>query len=69
MKSATIRSAADMESFEQWLAYYTETFARISDSALTGYWYMYGRDSEAPGTPRDEAAYVAVNAAMQERDI
>jgi hypothetical protein len=55
--------------FQQWLDYYTEKFARISDSALTGYWYMYGRDSETPGTPREEAAYAAVNAAMQERDI
>jgi hypothetical protein len=69
MKSATIRSAADMENFQQWLGYYTETFARISDSALTGYWYMYGRDSEAPGTPRDEAAYAAVNAEITARDM
>ena len=66
MSTATI---ADNATFEQWLDFYAEKFARISDSALTGYWYMYGRDSEAPGTPRDGAAYVAVNAAMQERDI
>ncbi len=62
-------TTADNATFEQWIDYYTERFARISDSALTGYWYMYGRDSEAPGTPRDHAAWAAVNAAMQERDI
>jgi len=62
-------STAVTASFQQWLDYYTERFARISDSALTGYWYMYDRDSEALGTPREEAAYAAVNAAMQERDI
>jgi hypothetical protein len=64
-----LATIADNAAFDQWLDFYTEKFARISDSALTGYWYMYGRDSEAPGTPRDEAAYAAVNAAMQERDI
>ena len=64
-----LATIADNATCEQWLDFYTAKFARISDSALTGYWYMYGRDSEAPGTPRDEAAYVAVNAAMQERDI
>jgi len=62
-------TTASTATFEQWLDFYTAKFARISDSALTGYWYMYGRDSEAPGTPREEAAWAAVNAAMQERDI
>jgi len=63
-------TTADNATFQQWLDYYTERFARISDSALTGYWYMYGRHSETLlGTPREEAAYAAVNAAMQERDI
>jgi hypothetical protein len=67
MSTAT---TADNATFQQWLDYYTEKFARISDSALTGYWYMYGRHSETLlGTPREEAAYAAVNAAMQERDI
>jgi hypothetical protein len=65
----TATTIADNATFDQWLDFYTAKFARISDSALTGYWYMYGRDSEAPGTPREEAAYAAVNAAMQERDI
>jgi hypothetical protein len=59
-----------MRDFQEWLDFYTAKFARISDSALTGYWYMYGRHSETLlGTPREEAAYAAVNAAMQERDI
>jgi len=62
-------TTADNATLQQWLDYYTEKFARISDSALTGYWYMYGRHSETPGSPREEAAYAAVNAAMQERDI
>ena len=63
-------TTASTATFEQWLEYYTEKFARISDSTLTGYWYLYGRHSETLlGTPREEAAYVAVNAAMQERDI
>ena len=62
-------SAAYMASYLQWLEYYAETFARISDSALTGYWYMYGRDSETPGSPRDEAAYAAVNAEITARDM
>jgi len=65
----TTTTLADNATFEQWLAYYTETFARISDSALTGYWYMYGRDSEEPGSPRDQAAYAAVNAEITARDM
>lgn len=62
-------TTANNATFQQWLAYYIEMFARISDSALTGYWYMYGRDSEAPCTPRDEAAYAAVNAEITARDM
>jgi hypothetical protein len=61
---------ADNATFDQWLDYYTERFARISDSALTGYWYMYGRHSETLlGTPREEAAWVAVNAEIDSRDM
>ena len=62
----------DMQAFHQWFDFYAEKFARISDSALTGYWYMYGRDSEADASSisaRDAAAYAAVNAAMDERGI
>jgi hypothetical protein len=69
MSTATTATIADNATFDQWLDFYTSKFARISDSALTGYWYMYGRDCETPGTPRDQAAWAAVNAAMQERDI
>ena len=69
MSTITAPSAAESATFDQWLAYYTERFARISDSALTGYWYMYGRDSETLGTPRDEAAYAAVNAEITARDM
>jgi hypothetical protein len=69
MMIANSRSAADTASFLQWLEYYAETFARVSDSALTGYWYLYGRDSETPGTPRDDAAFAAVNAEITARDI
>lgn len=62
-------SQANLASYLQWLDFYEEKFARISDSALTGYWYLYGRDSATPGTPRDEAAYAAVNAEITARDM
>lgn len=62
-------TTAQNATFQQWLEYYTERFSRISDSALTGYWYMYGRDSETPGTPRDQAAWAAVNAEITARDM
>lgn len=65
----TTTVGANLASYLQWLDFYEEKFARISDSALTGYWYMYGRDSETPGTPRDEAAYAAVNAEITARDM
>ena len=67
--TTTTTVGANLASYLQWLDFYEEKFARISDSALTGYWYMYGRDSEAPGTPRDEAAYAAVNAEITARDM
>ena len=62
---------ADMIMFDRWFEYYTERFASMSDSALTGYWYMYGRDSEddALPSPRDAAAYAAVNQEITARDI
>jgi hypothetical protein len=66
MSTTTTASTA---TFAQWLDFYAEKFARISDSALTGYWYMYGRDSETPGTPRDAAAWAAVNAEITARDM
>ena len=60
----------DMQSYSQWFDFYADKFARISDSALVGYWYMYGRDSEdAAPNARDAAAHDAVNAAIDDRDL
>jgi hypothetical protein len=60
----------DMQAFAQWFAFYADKFNRISDSALVGYWYMYGRESEdAAPSARDAAAYAAVNAAIDDRDL
>lgn len=67
--TTTTTVGANLASYLQWLDFYEEKFARISDSALTGYWYMYGRDSETPSSPRDEAAYAAVNAEITARDM
>jgi hypothetical protein len=67
-----IINASNSQAFQQWFDFYTDKFTRISDSALRGYWYMYGRDSEADAasiSARDAAAYAAVNAAIAERDI
>ena len=67
-----IINATNSQAFAQWFEFYAEKFARISDSALIGYWYTYGRDSEADAlsiSARDAAAYSAVNAAIDERDI
>jgi len=70
MSTSHIPSAAYMASYLKWQEYYTEKFARISDSTLTGYWYLYGRHSETLlGTPREEAAYAAVNAEIDSRDM
>lgn len=67
-----IINADNSQAFAQWFDFYAAKFARISDSALIGYWYMYGRDSDADAasiTARDAAAYAAVNAAIDERNI
>ena len=58
-----------MTDFNEWLAFYTAKFARISNDALKGYWWLYGRDSEESAPPRDLAAWAAVNAAMQDRGL
>lgn len=55
--------------FEQWLDYYTDHFSRISNDALKGYWYMFGRDSEETAPPRAMAAWAAVNQEMQARQL
>ena len=56
-------------SFDDWLAYYTDRFTRMGSDALKGYWWIYGRDSEAAADPRELAAWAAVNSAMQERGL
>lgn len=60
---------AEMAQFDQWFDFYADKFARISNDALKGYWYLYGRDSEESAPPREMAAWSAVNAAMQERGL
>lgn len=55
--------------FAKWADFYADKFERISNDALKGYWYLYGRDSEADASPRDLAAWAEVNAAMQERGL
>ena len=56
-------------SFDQWLSYYMDRFARISDDGLKGYWWLYGRDSEESAPPQELAAWAAVNAEMQARQL
>lgn len=58
-----------MTDFNAWLDFYTAKFGRISNDALEGYWWLYGRDSEESAPPRDLAAWAAVNAAMQARGL
>lgn len=59
----------DTNTFNKWSQFYAEKFERISNDALKGYWYLYGRDSEADASPRDLAAWAQVNAAMQARKL
>jgi len=42
-----IINASNSQAFAQWFDFYADKFTRISDSALVGYWYLYGRDSKA----------------------
>jgi len=58
-----------MRDFQEWSDYYSNRFARLSDDALKGYWWLYGRDSEESAPPRDMAAWSAVNAEMQQRGL
>lgn len=55
--------------YESWLAWYTERFLSISNDALKGYWYAYGRETEADVSPRDLAAWAAVNHEMHKRRL
>lgn len=59
----------EMAQFDQWFDFYADKFSRISNDALKGYWYLYGRDSEEMAPPREMAAWSAVNAAMQDRGL
>lgn len=52
---------------QKWLAYYTAHFAKISNAALKGYWYMYGQETEKTATPREMAAWAAVNQEIEYR--
>ena len=56
-------------SFDQWLSYYTDRFAKMADDGLKGYWWLYGRDSEESASPQELAAWAAVNAEMQARQL
>lgn len=58
-----------MGTYDQWLAYYTERFGRISNDALKGYWWIYGREAEETTPPRALAAWAAVNAEMARRKL
>ena len=59
----------EMAKFDKWFDFYADKFARVSNDALKGYWYLYGRDSEEMAPPREMAAWSAVNAAMQDRGL
>jgi len=62
-------SQANTTDFQRWAAYYSDRFACISNDALKGYWYLYGRDSEESASSRDMAAWSTVNAEMQARGL
>ena len=57
------------ETFKKWLSHYTIQFASTSNSALKGYWYMHGQESEQTATPREMAAWVAVNQEIEFRGL
>jgi hypothetical protein len=59
----------DTDTFNKWSQFYADKFERISNDALKGYWYLYGRDCESDASPRDLAAWAQVNAAMQARRL
>jgi len=65
----TVPTQQEMQSFHQWFDFYTDKFNRITNDALKGYWYLYGRDSEESAPPREMAAWSAVNAAMEARGL
>jgi hypothetical protein len=62
-------TTADSATFDQWLAYYTGRFKRLSDDDLKGYWWLYGRDSDENAPLRNMATWSAINAEMQRRGL
>lgn len=58
-----------MSTFDSWHSFYADKFDRISNDALQGYWWLYGRDAENDSSPRELAAWAAVNAEMQSRGL
>jgi len=59
----------DYANSTKWSQFYADKFERISNDALKGYWYLYGRETDYNASPRDLAAWAAVNNAMQERGL
>jgi hypothetical protein len=68
-KQIGLNNMTQDSTFESWMDWYTDRFSRISNDSLKGYWYAYGRDTEDNASPRDLAAWAAVNNAMQQRQL
>ena len=62
-------TTAENATFDQWLSYYAGRFARLSNDALKGYWWLYGRESDESAQPREMAAWSAVNFEMHQRGL
>ena len=55
--------------FYFWLDRFAAYFRDMNDNSLKSAWWLYGRDSEENASPRDMAAWAAVNAEMQARGL
>lgn len=64
-----MRTKAEMEQFSFWFDTFEPYFKGMDNNALKSAWWLFGRDSESNATPRDLAAWSAVNAEMQERGL
>ena len=64
-----MRTKAEMAEFDRWLGYFERYFTRLDDYCLRDMWWQYGREGEEELSPRDAAAYAAINLEMQVRDI
>ena len=49
--------------------FFERLFQSASDVKLRGYWNVYGRASESNATPREIAAWVAINNEMFSRGL